>query len=613
MTPTLIFDSLRLVNFGSFIDECVFELNRGPGLWYISGQNLAEPALGANGAGKTTLLHALYWVITGRTMRSRRPGARVEARQGRGSTEVELTWRRGADEQPKSILKRTRKPNSLTLNGSPVTDADALMALGVQLEVLQYTCLFGQSNPMFLDIKKEEQAALFNEVLDLDVWLRVAEKAAKTANAADKEVVEYQKTLQEAKGKLTGFREARKNAKELADKFEKDTKTKLDTLFSDKKRDEHRLSHILRELEKLGDAQDISKLEAQRHSLSLKLETLRDLRRKRSYSITNEEATRADNKIRLASASREMCNECGQPLPESTRKKMVEKLVEQIAANKSLIEQYTVKRDALNSEIDEWNNKLKIVEVKLAKSRDNADIKKRIELTQDKAEKLAGIAVIDSNIKYLSRTPNPHESSSKQLLERIKTLKSEIEDINKALSTVEAGSALARLWQTSAKEIRLSIIDEALEETAAMATKHAERLGLQGWRVGLATERQNTTGETTLGFTALLYPPAEDEAVAWETYSGGEGERLQLAMSFGLSDVLLARSGVIPNLEFLDESTRGLSSEGISDLLDCLSERARESGKTIYFIDHHSLGTANFTGTLVVEKTKSGSHLLEVA
>lgn len=605
----LKFITARGVNFGPFVDPFEFKLDRGPGLWYISGNNLVEPQLGANAVGKTSILNLIFWVITGRTMKSKRPGGRVEARKGKGTTEGELICER----RGKSLnIKRTRKPNSLTLNDTPITDADLLNEFGIKPEVLQYTCMFGQSNPMFLSLGKEEQAALFNDLLDLDLWLQVAEKARKAGSLAEESAASCQKLIDELNGSIKSFREARKVAREQADIFERETKEKIEKLYDQQKAAEKEFTATSKELEKLGKPGKTTTLEADIEELSKKI-----IDTKTSGVQIAELLSGATSKLKIARTRLEdvkeaRCDACGQVLPPATQKVTLEKTREDIASYKKDIDRYTKTLAVHKENLEVFENKRDILRRRLLDIKTSNENGRRDTLQRRHTQLEAELKNIDKDITYLSRTKNPHDSSDRILLTRIKTAKTELEEAAKTLDSAEKLVSLSKLWQTSAKEIRLSIIDEALEETAAMATKHAERLGLQGWRIDLATERQNSAGNTTLGFTASLYPPDEIEPVAWETYSGGEETRLQLAMSYGLSDVLLTRAGIPLNIEILDEPSRGLAAEGISDLLECLVDRARETGKSIYLIDHHSLGAANFSGTLLVEKSKTGSHIIEV-
>jgi DNA repair exonuclease SbcCD ATPase subunit len=601
----LRFETLRLVNFGSFVDEYTWQIDKGPGLWYIAGRNLVDKQMGANGAGKTTLLNALYWVITGRTMRSKRPGARVEARKGRGSTEVELLYRKGRDEHH---LLRTRKPNTLTLDGNPVTEDELIAELGIDTTMLQYMSFFGQSALMFMSIGREEQAQLFNDLPGLDVWPKVAARAGGLATQAKSTVFTKQGEINNLTGEIAGLRSARKIAKAQAATFEEETKAKLEEHYAKLRKLRNDITKAEKALDALGPVPDLTQLSDKIVIISNRIDGLKTKRATWVRELDRYNDRLLTDRKALEDINNAKCPVCEQTLPLSIQKNKIARLKESILLAKNNIKGGSFQIDTIDGDLESWVEKEAVARKRFAAA--NKDTKH-----QEAAAELRVLenqrALLDKEIEHLGRTPNPHGASERLMLKNINKNKALLAEAHSDHEFAEQELSIAEMWQTNAKEIRLSIIDEVLEETAAMATKHAERLGLRGLRVALATERQTTTGTTSLGFTALLYPPGEDTGVAWETYCGGEETRLQLAMSLGLSDVLLGAYGVVPNIEFYDEPTRGLSAEGISDLLESLSERARETGKTIYFIDHHSLSAADFSGMLTVEKSRTGSHIVE--
>jgi DNA repair exonuclease SbcCD ATPase subunit len=59
------FKSITIKSFRSFKNEQTFILNKDPGLYFISGNNLVEPRLGANGAGKAQPLTSKILTPTG--------------------------------------------------------------------------------------------------------------------------------------------------------------------------------------------------------------------------------------------------------------------------------------------------------------------------------------------------------------------------------------------------------------------------------------------------------------------------------------------------------------------------------------------------------------------
>lgn len=101
--------------------------------------------------------------------------------------------------------------------------------------------------------------------------------------------------------------------------------------------------------------------------------------------------------------------------------------------------------------------------------------------------------------------------------------------------------------------------------------------------------------------------PDSPEEVPWESWSGGETQRLRIACSIGLANLIRARMPNAPELEIWDEPTSFLAEEGVQDLIDFFSERAEE--RQVFLIDHRSLDSGAFDRIFTVTKDKQGSHI----
>jgi DNA repair exonuclease SbcCD ATPase subunit len=106
----------------------------------------------------------------------------------------------------------------------------------------------------------------------------------------------------------------------------------------------------------------------------------------------------------------------------------------------------------------------------------------------------------------------------------------------------------------------------------------------------------------------LVKSPVNEELVPFDCWSGGEGQRIRIATTLGLSDFIESRRGTNWNILVLDEPTQFLSEQGISDLLKMLREKAKLKDISIYLIDHRDLNTYGlFSGKLEIIKTDKGS------
>jgi len=149
-----------------------------------------------------------------------------------------------------------------------------------------------------------------------------------------------------------------------------------------------------------------------------------------------------------------------------------------------------------------------------------------------------------------------------------------------------------------------------LQELELAANVMLEQMGLIGWQLKYATEKETKKGSITRGLNVTVLSPRNDRAVKWECWSGGARQRLRLIGALALSEVLLARVGLEPSLEILDEQCANLSIEGIEDLVDYLHDRAAQLDRVIYLIEHHTVASSKFASTINVVKTTKGGTMI---
>jgi exonuclease SbcC len=339
-------------------------------------------------------------------------------------------------------------------------------------------------------------------------------------------------------------------------------------------------------VKKIYDQNMILKILAQdKANANAKLTTLAsDLRREQEVIDDYQRALAKDR----------TCPECGQKVSITHLKQKLDDAKDK--ADDIIKEQreLTRKRDAIGKKLNDVESEVQNL---------NSSLRVVIDAENE-------IGRLQHSKQMLVSQTNPHKASLDHLRVRRLTSQSAIEQAEKSLDDAEKQSKACEFWADAFKEIRLSIIDDTLRELAMAATRHAEALGLLDWRIEFATERETKQGNISLAFTVLLYPAGEDQAVKFESYSGGESQRLQLAIAFGLSEVLLERAGVDPNIEIYDEPTRGLSSEGVEQLLEHLRVRAIELDRSIFVTEHHSLERGLFDDTIMIEKTDKGARII---
>jgi energy-coupling factor transporter ATP-binding protein EcfA2 len=157
----------------------------------------------------------------------------------------------------------------------------------------------------------------------------------------------------------------------------------------------------------------------------------------------------------------------------------------------------------------------------------------------------------------------------------------------------------------------LHIIEDVLAELQITANAMLEQVGLLGWELRFEAERETKKGTLQRGLNVFVKSPHNEKPVKWESWSGGEGQRLRVLGALALGEVLLNRAGVEPTLEVLDEPTSHLSPQGVQDMIDMLHDRAASLGRTVLYADQTAIASDQFASVLTVERSGQGTRICE--
>ncbi|MCK5235666.1 MAG: hypothetical protein KAR06_01670, partial [Deltaproteobacteria bacterium] len=218
--------------------------------------------------------------------------------------------------------------------------------------------------------------------------------------------------------------------------------------------------------------------------------------------------------------------------------------------------------------------------------------------------------VVEQNLEKLHDEKNPYATLQEIRDDKVKTLSAQQEEIAANITAMNKDYELNKYWIKGFKEVRLFVLSEVLQEFEIQVNNALQKLGLPDWTIKLAVDSETKSGTVRKGFSVLVKSPMNDDLVPFECWSGGEGQRLKLAGTLGLMDLIASRAGADWNIEIFDEPTAWLSEEGINDLLDVLKDRSKSTGREIFVIDHRNFNTfGGFDGSINVTKDASGTSL----
>lgn len=608
------FLKLTVSNFGSFADEQSFNFGSlEHGAYFIRGDNQVNRKLGANGSGKSTFfINALCWVLTGRTPIGLRSTDIKPWNITKAKTTATLEL---AIDGTKHTITRTA-PNLIHLDETEVAQNHIDKLTRLSFPILKQTVLFGQHEPLFFDLANKDKLAILSEVLELDKWEVRSQKASERVRSLELKATQLSTTISNYKVQLEQSKRALIEAIEASKRWKSEKAERLAKIKqqrADLKAEQAELEKRHASATRIAKdaAQRVGELQADTAIVTEKIravekEDAKIFERQRMLKLQIKEIERELEDLQNA----KICPTCGQPIAKAqgTHKKEQE-----LKAKQTTIEEELAKLnvDDNREAIEQFKNKL--IKIRSSLSYHQAEYDKhkaeldRISLRLESI--IATRAQLTNSLKDRRADTNPHIAQIKKLKETIAELETSIKEINAAMVKNSRRMERAKFWIKGFRDVRLFIIEDVLQELELTTNAVLAELGLSDWQVSYAIERETKSGTLQTGLIITILSPSNDKPVKWESWSGGEGQRLRLAGSLALSEVLLNYAGVTIDLEVFDEPTKHLNANGVDDFCELLAARARDLKRRIFLIDHSAIESAAFTDIITVVKTEKGSHI----
>ena len=298
--------SIKIQNFYSF-ESAEIGFDKFNNLVLIKGVN--KDAKGSNGAGKSAFVEAIYFGLTGKTIRKSTEDAMIHVKHKKHCF-VELELDNGIK------IFRQKKPSKLRLfvDGREETQESIARTqshidslLNINYKVLLSSMFFGQGNTnTFLDCSAEDKRNIVKTFLDLDDIFEMRDRIKShkaqfynTMKEQDSLIAEHQSMISEFTSKIDNLKKA---------------KTKFSSY------DTSALSLSLDDILSLEEAE--SSRCWQLSQVSSEIET------------TEKQISTLKKMVRTP-ASKAVCNKCGQAIKETTNKAFLE--VEIAEAEKNLV------------------------------------------------------------------------------------------------------------------------------------------------------------------------------------------------------------------------------------------------------------------------------------
>lgn len=586
--------AIELENFRSFRAKTRFELSPTSGLKFISGDNKAQPRLGANGAGKSTLWDALAYCVSNASVKGTRPSDLVS--WGAKQSFVLTEWL--IDGEP-AVISRQSNPNRLLLNQSPVEQEAIDRLLGMSRRRFLQSIIFGQGVPLFVDLSVPERGALLDEVLDLGIWLKLSEHAGGDHGLQSRFLNEAKATIAHLEGKVSVLRDTSGIEQELA-AWEKARDWRLDQAIAAVDEAERAIETLEAKVTTTKRAADTSEdLRAQRKAIDKKKSDKAAL--ENSYKFLFTQLTEADDKRKFYEHNR-TCPTCSQAILPHVSEKMAReakgkhsKLQGEIQLNGAATNRLGKEIDTLEGEYNTASRKRDFLMEQYTTARANFANQERI---------------VEGAVKAAEAVADAENPFAAQLAAAQLDLEAAQAEIRKAQGNqrrAQGAVMRAEFWKGAFKRVRLFLVKRVLNQLEVETASAAIALGLVGWSISFSTELETKSGSIRPGIFINVNSPTA--SAPWESWSGGEAQRVRLAVAIGMSSMIQRLAGISFGVEVWDEPSAWLSPEGIEDLLECLKHRAETTGKSLWLTDHRGLIYSGFSEIWQVTKTSAGSSI----
>lgn len=605
--------------FKCFNNPATFNFELEPGLFYLTGDNQVEPGLGANGVGKSSLFDAWTYLLFAKTARGLKAGD-IHAWKSNLLCKLEGKFYLGEE---LFTLRRTWNPNTLELQRGEgefeeVTQEQVEILVEFTFESWLAAVLMDQQGAKFMDMSSTDKTSMFSTILGLDYWLECSKRAGEQATflwdiLRDTESFQsrIEGQLEEARGRTFDEKISTWNTSHE----EEVQSLKAQVVESRSSAQKHKKS-----IDKL--TKQIAELQEEREGAKVLLKEKQDKRDSIAEKLAKWEAEISVIEEKVSSVEKQIvkwdklsgdCPHCNQPIDAKHKRK-------ELASLQESLEQLEKSQHEKEDCVLKSSKVLKQAKGKIAEIREVIE-----EVESEQAKLTKAKATIEAESKVLMKEAirlrtryeeareerNPYVQEKLDHEKRLKNLEAMLVDQKKDVISTKAKHDAAKFWVKGFKEVRFHLIKEALLQFEIEVNSSLQSLGLGDWKMTFSMDEETKSGTIKKGFSVAVQSPHNKEKVKWEAWSGGEGQRLRLAASMGLINLILSRRSYETNVEIWDEPTQYLSEKGVYDLLDTISNRAEMLGKQIWIVDHRTLCYANFKRSFKMVKTKEGSKLEE--
>ena len=566
----LYFKNISIHNFQS-IGNAEVELNN-TGIVYVKGENLYEEFTESNGSGKSSIFESILWCLFGKTSNSVSDVKNHYADDG-CYVELELT----IDNIEYKILRAQKHKiykdkviitrNSEDISGRNKTDSNKLILelLDVDLDIFTSIVVLSQGFSSKLTSltptnRKDRLERLSGSAIMIEAF---KDKLSNYKSVKNEELSDATLNYGNATGQL-------ENAEQDIDKLN----IKLTELLSKASEDIPDLKEIREQLDfRHKDLLDYSDKKSDIHSKFNAAD--------KDFNTLKSEISSCESKIEKLNSKKETlehtkkCYTCGQPITDDKQEELkseidselksldlqLQDLNDKLSKSKELVVEYQKEKIEIDKRYDELQSKVKALQDILDKYKDYEDIDEIDNIKSDISERELLLDKLKFNVKH-----------NKEIVD---TIDKEVEIITHCLSLVT-------------KDFREYLLTNVTKFLNNRLLKYSKML------------YNNTEVDYIYFDDNLNIYVGEYE---YNTLSGGEKRKVDIALVFAQRDLALSISGMNCNLLVLDEIYDNLDETAISNVSSLIAQISDID--SMFVISHMKNVDIKYDSILKVTKDKS--------
>lgn len=619
----LVFNSVEFKNFGSFGNLPTYIQLDLPGTALLMGENLDDG--GSSGAGKTTVFAVVSYACFDKVPSGISKDRMINQTNDKKTTSMEVTLIFTTKGHTYTVIRKRGQMGGMQLleDDKDITPASSgafndriELLLGFSYNMFSQVILFNGNSRPFLDFGISDQRILIEELFRITSLSQKANACKKRSTQTDKDIALQKLLIQQQQKQNDTHRKHLAEAKDRADRWEKQRSTDLLKL----KEDIDALSGVdfdtnealLAEIATLQST--LVPLQSEIRELTTKLTAKKNERfsGKTEMALLNANVAKKSEGLKkltteLTHLADAKCPYCLQQFQDA-EKKIAELKDEQTAVGLSMADDkeqvYKLQEDEVRFGLDVKNAVESMTAEIEAKQQGTIDLVEGVtELksaliytsVKDLTTAKNSISALQNKLDNLAAAANPH-------VDAIRTLETEGEvvvehdKLEELISLQEHQTFLIKLLMDKNSFIRKNIIGK----TIPFLNK----------RIGYYTEKLN------LPHLAMFQPDMSCQITQYGreldhgNLSNGEKKRLNLSLCLAFRDVLSYLHDRV-NLLLTDEIDGGsLDSNCLDSLIQLLKKKAWDDNLGIFIISHRPEFDGRCDRNLIVRKERGFSNII---